>query len=674
MDEVDQPSGDLELAHRQALKYGQDLARVYVAEKAKREELEVAYQVLSAIFASTPDGLVVLDDQYNITQANTAFVQLVEMTLQELVGRAINDILLTEELLPALEYLAADSSAPSEVDLTLTRPVKRSLHANIARLQSGRLRGWIIAVRDETRRKRMEHQKVEFINIAAHELRTPLGAVLGYSELLRDSNAETNNLNADQKEYLDAILRGGQRLNNIVMELVQFADLTQGDIRPHEIVEFVLSELINSTADELRQAATDKRIALKIDADPLIKMKADSAWLRSALYQLILNAINFTLPGGEIRIKAEEEQNQVILRVSDNGIGIPKPDLETIFRPFFQVEGHDTRRVGGLGLGLSIARRAVTQLGGTISVDSTLNVGTTFTLELPTQQHSSNAAQLSAIQAELDSSQQQALVYARDMQRLYRQLQETNRSLQTINTQLDEANKLKANFLSVISHELRSPFASIELALQTFNRYGVEELRPEQRDLLDQLAQNLKDGRRMIDSLVTYASLLSKQGRLNLQAVEIDQVIDETTTALRPLADRRRQSLVVQVSRGLTLPSGDRERIGEAVWHLLHNAIKFSKAEGQIVIRARTEGEYLAIEVKDTGVGIPLDKQAQVWESFAQLSDSVKRGVEGLGLGLALVRYVALAHGGNVVLHSEPGVGSVIGFWLPISRRYEGAA
>ncbi len=674
MDELDQPSGDLELAHRQALKYGQDLARVYVAEKAKREELEVAYQVLSAIFASTPDGLVVLDDQYNITQANTAFVQLVEMTLQELVGRAINDILLTEELLPALEYLAADSSAPSEVDLTLTRPVKRSLHANIARLQSGRLRGWIIAVRDETRRKRMEHQKVEFINIAAHELRTPLGAVLGYSELLRDSNAETNNLTADQKEYLDAILRGGQRLNNIVMELVQFADLTQGDIRPHEIVEFVLSELINSTADELRQAATDKRIALKIDADPLIKIRADSAWLRSALYQLILNAINFTLPGGEIRIKAEEEQNQVILRVSDNGIGIPKPDLETIFRPFFQVEGHDTRRVGGLGLGLSIARRAVTQLGGTISVDSTLNVGTTFTLELPTQQHSSNAAQLSAIQAELDSSQQQALVYARDMQRLYRQLQETNRSLQTINTQLDEANKLKANFLSVISHELRSPFASIELALQTFNRYGVEELRPEQRDLLDQLAQNLKDGRRMIDSLVTYASLLSKQGRLNLQAVEIDQVIDETTAALRPLADRRRQSLVVQVSRGLTLPSGDRERIGEAVWHLLHNAIKFSKAEGQIVIRAHTEGEYLAIEVKDTGVGIPLDKQAQVWESFAQLSDSVKRGVEGLGLGLALVRYVALAHGGNVVLHSEPGVGSVIGFWLPISRRYEGAA
>lgn len=674
MNELDQQSGDLELAHQQALKYGQDLARVYVAEKAKREELEVAYQVLSAIFANTPDGLVVLDDQYNITQANTAFIQLVEMTLPELVGRAINDILLTDELLPALEYLAADNAAPSEVELKLTRPVKRSLRANIARLQSGRLRGWIVAVRDETRRKRIDHQKVEFINIAAHELRTPLGAVLGYSELLRDSNNDANNLDPDQKEYLDAILRGGQRLNNIVMELVQFADLNQGDIRPHEIAEFALAQLINSTADELRQAATEKRVALKIDADPLIKMRADGAWLRSALYQLILNAINFTLPGGEIRVKAEEEQNQVILQVSDNGIGIPKPDLETIFRPFFQVEGHDTRRVGGLGLGLSIARRAVTQLGGTISVDSTLNVGTTFTLELPTQQHSSNAAQLSAMQAQLDSSQQQALVYARDVQRLYRQLQETNRSLQTINTQLDEANKLKANFLSVISHELRSPFASIELALQTFNRYGVEDLRPEQRELLDQLAQNLKDGRRMIDSLVTYASLLSKQGRLNLEPVEIDLVIDETTAALRPLADRRRQALDVQVSRGLTLPSGDKERIGEAVWHLLHNAIKFSNVEGQIVIRARTEGEYLAIEVKDTGVGIALDKQAQVWESFAQLTDSVKRGVEGLGLGLSLVRYVALAHGGNVVLHSETGVGSVIGFWLPISRRFDGVA
>jgi signal transduction histidine kinase len=172
----------------------------------------------------------------------------------------------------------------------------------------------------------------------------------------------------------------------------------------------------------------------------------------------------------------------------------------------------------------------------------------------------------------------------------------------------------------------------------------------------------------MIDNLVAYASLLSKQGRLNLQTVDISALVDSTVAALKPMAERRDLTIQVQVPRGLTLPAGDPERIQEAVWHLLHNAIKFTEPKGQIVIRARSEAEILAIDVKDTGIGIPPEKQAKIWEPFSQLSDPLKRGVEGLGIGLALVRYVAIAHGGDVVLHSEPGVGTVVGFWLPLCR------
>ncbi len=663
-------SSEVELSRQQALKYGQDLARIYVAEKAKREELEVAYQLLTTIFTSTPEGLVVLNDELVIQQANDVFGKLVEMSPEAVVGRPIDEVLFSEQLAGMLYLLAGDETAPHEVELTITRPVKRSLLVKIARLHSSRLQGWIIVLHDQTAQKRLEHQKAEFISIASHELRTPLVAVLGYSEMLKDSlEADPGGLREDRKDSLDAILRGGQRLNSIVGELLQFAEIGQGDIASGGLAEFRLSELVREVIEDLRPYASEKSIWLQVDIpDSTIQLYTDRALLRSALYQIVINGINFNNVKGYVRVEGLQKEGQVIIRVIDSGIGIAQRELDTIFRPFFQAQGPDTRRIGGLGLGLSIAQRAMSRLQGSIVVDSLLNQGSTFTLQLPPRLASPNQEQIAALQEELEMTRQQGLVYARDIRELYRQLQQTNKDLQDINIQLDEANKLKANFLGVITHELRSPFASVDTALQTFVRYGTEPLVPEQRELLDQLARNIKDGRRMIDSLVNYASMLSKQGRLHMGEVDISELIDETISTLSPLAQRRGSAIQPQVDRGLRLPSGDRERIGEAIWHLVHNAVKFGGSDAQIVVRARKEEAYLAIEVKDTGPGIPLEKQSQVWEAFAQLSDSVRRGVEGLGLGLALVRYVAVAHGGNVVLHSEPGLGSVVGFWLPILR------
>jgi PAS domain S-box-containing protein len=658
-----------ELAHQQALKYGRDLARIYIAEKIKREELEVAYQALSAIFASTPDGLVVLDDAFTIQRANDAFSRLVETPPDAMGGRLISDVLLSDEFLPALQQLAIDEAAPTQFEFTITRPPKRSLLANVARLQAGRLRGWVIVLHDQSRWKRLEHQKAEFINIAAHELRTPLSSILGYSELLQESlSGELDRLGEEPRDYLDAVLRAANRLNATVKELVEFAEINQGDIRPTGIQEFPLPDVIEDVISELQLHAAERNITLRADVpDTAIQMFGDAALLRAALYQLAMNGVNFNTPDGTVSVEAVAGNEYALIKVADSGIGIAQADLDAIYRPFFQVESHDTRRIGGLGLGLSIAQRAVAQLGGTIAVESTLGIGTTFSLQLPLRQPSLDT-ELAALHDQLDSSYQQSLAYARDIQLLYRQLQQVNRGLSDVNVQLEEANKLKANFLGVVSHELRSPFASIDLALQAFVRHGVENLAPEQRELLKQLTGSFKDARRMIDNLVAYASLLSKQGRLNLETVDIGALVDTTVATLKPMAERRDLTIQVQVPRGLTLPAGDPDRIQEAVWHLLHNAIKFTEPNGQIAIRARAETEILAIEVKDTGIGIPPEKRAKIWEPFSQLSDPLKRGVEGLGIGLALVRYVAIAHGGNVVLHSEPGVGSVVGFWLPLHR------
>jgi signal transduction histidine kinase len=213
---------------------------------------------------------------------------------------------------------------------------------------------------------------------------------------------------------------------------------------------------------------------------------------------------------------------------------------------------------------------------------------------------------------------------------------------------------------------LRSPFVSIDFALQTIQRYGLENMTPEQRELLEQLAGSFKDVRQMVNNLVSYAGLLSKQGQLNLAPVDVQVLIGETAAALTPMAESRGLELQTRVAPDLTLPAGDRERIGEAIWHLLHNAIKFTAEGGRVTIRARAQNKRLIVEVEDTGAGLSEEQQERIWVPFTQLTETLKRGVEGLGLGLALVRYVAAAHGGEATVKSKLGLGSTFGFWLPL--------
>ncbi|HVO42892.1 MAG TPA: histidine kinase dimerization/phospho-acceptor domain-containing protein, partial [Aggregatilineales bacterium] len=177
---------DSALGDQQLLKYGRDLARIYVSEKNKRKKLQLAYRTLSVIFANTPHSLVVLDRSLVIRQANSAFGRLTEMPAEETVGKPIDEVLLSETLRADLESLDSEAVSASQIEILVSKPMQRSLLLTVARLQSEQIVGWVISVDDQTAAKRADQQKREFINIAAHELRTPLTALLGYSEILTD--------------------------------------------------------------------------------------------------------------------------------------------------------------------------------------------------------------------------------------------------------------------------------------------------------------------------------------------------------------------------------------------------------------------------------------------------------------------------------------------------------
>jgi signal transduction histidine kinase len=277
----------------------------------------------------------------------------------------------------------------------------------------------------------------------------------------------------------------------------------------------------------------------------------------------------------------------------------------------------------------------------------------------------SDIAYLAALADQTGVALQNAKLFS-ELRAANKQMADLNGELEHANEQLQELDKLKSAFIGVITHELRSPFAALDFSMQLIQKHGLDNLLPEQQEQLQQLAEGLKRAETMINNLITFASFLSKQGQLRMALMDVGEVAQETVQVLEPMARAREVNISLQIPDALPQVYGDRERLAEAIYHLTHNAIKFNRQGGSVTLACRAAPEDVIVEVSDTGVGIAQEKLPELWKEFTQLADPLRRGVEGLGLGLPLVRYVVKAHGGQVWARSQPGQGSVFGFRIPL--------
>jgi len=408
---------DTELAYAQARAYGKDVARLYAAEKARRSELEITTQKLQAIFDTAPNSLGVIDNELNVLEANPRFLALFQQT-PACLGRPLSEFLPVDGLLAAMETMRNGSVDLANVEIEVTEPVLRSLLVNLAPLNDEQ--GWVLIFHDLTERKRLEGLKDEFVNIAAHELRTPLAGVMGFVGVLQEELRQTND--PMMANLTDLILQSTERLRGIIDELVDFAATQRSTPHHLHIADIDLSRLLQKSVDSLQQKIEAKEINCQLDLpEETLIVRGDQFIMGDVIYQLLSNAIIFNKPGGEILVRAytsypdegapEGEDRVTLIEIADTGIGIPSTDLEKIFDRFYQVEEHLTRGFGGLGLGLTIARRGVEQHGGELTVTSQLGEGSTFKVTLPP------LAQLQdvSIDSRLDVAHQQMLTYAKDM-------------------------------------------------------------------------------------------------------------------------------------------------------------------------------------------------------------------------------------------------------------------
>ena len=260
----------------------------------------------------------------------------------------------------------------TEDDLTILETL--ASQAAIA-IQNNHLVDKVKKSQDQT--AQLDHMKSDFIAIASHELRTPLGLILGHATFLREV------IQPEYRDQLDIIVRNAMRLKEIIDSIANM-DNAQSGMSSLRTSSISVRELIYDLKDSFIQEAETKHISLRFDgAEDDLVVEGDASKITLALSNVVKNALDFTNPGGHVLIAAGKIPGYVKVSVIDDGIGIPDKDLAHIFERFYQVESHLTRKHGGMGLGLSVAKVMAEIHGGRIWAESVEGKGSNFTFILP---------------------------------------------------------------------------------------------------------------------------------------------------------------------------------------------------------------------------------------------------------------------------------------------------
>jgi signal transduction histidine kinase len=251
---------------------------------------------------------------------------------------------------------------------------------------------------------------------------------------------------------------------------------------------------------------------------------------------------------------------------------------------------------------------------------------------------------------------------------LERRVEERTAELQKALKKLSELNQLKSNIISNISHELRTPMTHMKGYLELLISGSLGELNPQQQNALEVMQRSSDRLERLIEDLIQFSMASRGEFTLRPSRLDVNILFNTAVARSRSKANDRNVTVEIKAPEMLPLVMADEEKITWVVMQLLDNAIKFTPPGGRVSLEASEEGEFVQVSVQDTGIGIPKERQEEIFEAFHQLDGSTTRRYGGTGLGLALVRQIVEAHGSMVRVSSEVNRGSRFEFLLPISK------
>jgi two-component system sensor histidine kinase SenX3 len=253
---------------------------------------------------------------------------------------------------------------------------KREITVNVIPLSQGEL--VLVMLRDESEAQRVHEVRRDFVANISHELKTPIGALSLLSEAVMEAKDDSESVT----KFASRMQIEAKRLTDLVQEIIQLSRVQDSDPL-HEAEVLLASDLIKEALDQCRTTADARKITLFFQESKDTYIQGDHDQMTMAVNNLIENAINYSPAGTKVSVSTSAENGILSVAVSDQGIGIPEAEVERIFERFYRVDPARSRETGGTGLGLSIVKHIVTKHGGEISVWSSENVGSTFTIRLP---------------------------------------------------------------------------------------------------------------------------------------------------------------------------------------------------------------------------------------------------------------------------------------------------
>jgi PAS domain S-box-containing protein len=339
------------------------------------------------ILNSLPDGVALTDGQRKVTLGNHALAALVGMAAdaEELTGRTMEELLgLNPTDTPDNPLLNAELSARTVV-CEIRRPgdlaegVLRVARYPLRAAKGATASGHVWSVRDVTQQKLAEQMRNQFVNSATHELRTPLANIKAYAETLALSDLDVEK----QKLFCNTINSEATRLARFIDDLLSISSMEVGSLslqRQETDVERMLREAVEKVRPQMAQKQIELRTAFP---EKLPKLKLDKDKIVATLVNLLGNAAKYTPEGGKVDFKIQVKEENLIIDVEDNGIGISAEELPKVFEKFFRSSDPRVQQQTGSGLGLSLAQEVVRLHGGKLSLHSELNKGSRFTVTLP---------------------------------------------------------------------------------------------------------------------------------------------------------------------------------------------------------------------------------------------------------------------------------------------------
>jgi two-component system phosphate regulon sensor histidine kinase PhoR len=337
---------------------------------------------IEAILSSMIEGVIAVDADERIIIMNNAAAKMFGCNPSTVQGLSIQETVRNTHLQQFIsETLSAGKPVEKEIRLSSDDESYLFGHGTLIRDIEGKKIGALFVLSDITKLRKLENIRKDFVANVSHEIKTPITAIKGFVDILRDGSEKDEQ---DIKRFLEIIAKHVNRLEAIIDDLLKLSRIEKdAETEGIQLAESGIRDVLESAVQACEPLADSRGADISLACDDSLTARINSPLLEQAVVNLLDNAIKYSDEKKPVNIEAIQDDREIRISVLDNGRGIEQEHLPRIFERFYRVDKARSRRLGGTGLGLSIVKHIIQAHGGHVSVTSTPGKGSAFTIHLP---------------------------------------------------------------------------------------------------------------------------------------------------------------------------------------------------------------------------------------------------------------------------------------------------